>query len=144
MKNTIEEATTFANGLCQMLGKGSAMMTQLAALGMGSDVSLKIKTGMEQLEKHYMAINKLTKEDVTDVYKYKRDMDWGLHYYKVLKVNIGVGAAMIGASMPKKRPNKDLIGNGGIFLFELRARLSNSRPTEEFPDLSPPDPRPTF
>ena len=102
MKDAVCEATEFANQLCALLGKGTSALTKLSALGMGSDVATKITSSMQSLELHYKQIKKLTQEEETNKYKYKRDMDWAKHYFKLLRNNIKIATAMISASEPKR------------------------------------------
>jgi len=103
MKDPIAEATDYANQLSAQLGKGHAVITRLKALGMGSDISDKIKAACDSLEQRYLSIKQLTKSDVVDKWKYKKDMDWAKHYYKLLKTLIKIGNALINASEPKRK-----------------------------------------
>ena len=103
MKDPIAEATDYANQLSAQLGKGHAVTTRLKAFGMGSDISDKIKAACDSLEQRYLSINRLTKSDVVDKWKYKKDMDWAKHYYKLLKTLIKIGNALINASEPKRK-----------------------------------------
>jgi hypothetical protein len=107
MSQVLPEANEFANHLCTLMGKGSAMVTKLKVLGMGSDVSTKIATSAKALETHYTAIKNLTSEEKTDRTLYKRDMDWARHYYKLLRKNIKVGTAMVNASEPSRKKKED-------------------------------------
>jgi hypothetical protein len=102
MKDAVGDATEFANQLCALLGKGTSALTKLSALGMGSDVATKITYSMKSLENHYKAIKKLTLDEETNKFKYKRDMDWAKHYFKLLRNNIKIATAMISASEPKR------------------------------------------
>ncbi len=62
-KDVMLEATDFSNGLCVMIGRASSTITKLAAMGLGSDVSARIKSHCTSCENHYRNIKKLVQAE---------------------------------------------------------------------------------